>query len=80
MSKSSQSYSPLVRACAVFGALFCLFAAIVTVIEALAYLPSVFGFVWSCLKAGAILYLSWCFWYAYKYVKNPFHISPFSRW
>ncbi|WP_448548530.1 hypothetical protein [Thalassotalea fusca] len=71
--------NPLIRACAAFGAVFCLLLSFAGVIDIAVNYVDIWASLWTLAKVILVVYIAWCFWIVFKFGKNPFHITPFSK-
>ena len=79
MNKQSKVFHTVTRACAMLGAVICSFFAVTLFVSSLIALPDIITALMGCSKAILIAALAWAFWYAAKYSKNPFLITPFTK-
>lgn len=74
----SKRFHPAVRAGAYFGALFSMFAAMVSLFSVFETSTTWGAFV-ALGRASSCVLLAWCFWYAGKYSLNPFKVRLFTK-
>jgi len=79
MGSQTTKFHPVTRICAAFGAVFCLFAAIIAFISAIMQLPNIIEFGLEFSKSVLVLWLAWTFWFAFKNSQSPFTSKLFSK-
>lgn len=79
MAPQGNTFHPLTKSCAYFGAAVCGLFAVTEIFSGLFTLPDVTQSLFSITKGLLILGLAWSFWYTGKFGKNPFAAIPFNK-
>ena len=72
-------FNPFIRACAAFGAVFCILLGVVGLITLFFSFTGIIASLFTFIKSVLVIYMGWGFWIVFKFGQNPFKLTPFSK-